>query len=211
MSVTKTGKIYTRSGPPEFWVAYNPKDKCIKGMGHGGKVSSKFIIVEPDPIFAAAGHNELSAFFLTIFYEGIRIDGPAGEFDANEILRRHNKVNEYDGINVLDFMVSTGAKIYPEITTHMLPGADPRPNVWDVPDNDNEFMINVIKHLGIRGMIKSIYVNNGFTFDELFGLVDFFFNAGTKPRRNYVFKLDEAARAALMPPFSQKEVKKLIG
>lgn len=74
----------------------------------------------------------------------------------------------------LDFMVLTGAKkrYYRqpsgEITDLMSLGAtDIRPVIADVEDNDRALMFKVIEQLGIPGVLKYLYAQEGISFVEL--------------------------------------------
>jgi hypothetical protein len=127
--------------------------------------------------------NYLAAFFYKIYAAGLFIGGSqsvdlhrsivsAGLYNPPLVLNGLTVLagsDPYEGIRPLDFMALTGAKIVPEgIGAYIPSAANPtppaRPHLWEVADGDadgRKNMFDVIKFMGMWGLVKHLYIAKG--------------------------------------------------
>lgn len=162
-------------------------------------ISSPYYILEPtfthptiglykdvnaDPIDAESNiaRNEFESFLLHLYGAGVFISSTTVNHDLDADMVSGSIASMYNDVNVLDFMVLTGAKVrnykQPDGTIldlMTLGYDDDRPNLTDVPNLDQTLMKDVIKHVGLKGFVPYLYAAEGIDFDTFTELVLFFY------------------------------------
>lgn len=135
------------------------------------------------PIFG----GELPAFLFIIYGAGVVLDDPNISFDLDrdiqaagldEILQPTGySEGQYDKVQPLDFCVITGRKEYKYLEDHMNIAKNwnpeknqfdttPRPPLTEQPNGKEDLFLSIIKHLGISGIIGSMYASEAMSWKE---------------------------------------------
>ena len=184
--ISPSGQTIYKTSDTGFWASYDPRNekKPLRGIGYNqATVRNRYPIVLTDALFLMAyGGKEFSAFLMTIYKAGLHISEEgvkdfnlhrdivkAGNFDYSDPDPANWK-DSYGEMKPLDFMVLTGAIIYPEIMTHIPSAENPtppaRPEIYTLPKGDSNLMFMVIKHLGMWGVLQHLFLKGGITFQE---------------------------------------------
>lgn len=145
--------------------------------------------VDADPIDDASNiaRNEFESFLLHLYGADVFISSTDVYHDLDADMEAGGITSMYDGVNVLDFMVLTSAKVrnykQPDGTIldlMTLGYDDTRPNLTDVPDLDQTLMKDVIKHVGLKGFVPYLYAAEGIDFATFAELILFFYPDATE-------------------------------
>lgn len=224
MGVTTENGISTKTGAG-FYAIFNPQNefKDIRSIGYskGGKVKSKFFILEPNPLLVGAFNSEFGAFLTTVYKAGLNVAGEETRFDLTALLLQNGLINynslqtgtpedwvdPFKEIFALDFLVLCGIIQY-DISPHLGPSGTPRPAVSSFELGDKQNMFDVIKFMGLSGFLHYLFIAKAMTWEEYRDCIFYFFPDSTE-RRNYITRLNYVLRFynLLIGPGQMKELK----
>ena len=198
--------IYKRTATENgFFVCFDATDhiKPLKSIHYNDiNTSTEYYILEPmltHPVIgmyidpdgdlndaANIARNEFESFLLHLYAAGVFISSTDDYHDLDADMVEAGITSMYDGVNVLDFLVLTGAKVrnYKQsdgtiLDLMTLGPSDTRPNLTDVPDIDISLVKDVVKHIGLKGFVPYLYAAEGIDFDTFAELVLFFYPDAT--------------------------------
>lgn len=221
--------LYNRTGDPDFYAIFEGTGvKSILRIHYDGRnVLDKNPILEPaytHPLFGRGPdpenpiRSDLEVFLLTIYFANLYLGSDKIINDLHADLVAAGITAQYDTLNVIDFMVLTGAKEReyrkPDNTVGdimTLGSADPRPTLLEVDDtpDGNELMIEIIKYRGFRGFIPNLYAKKGISFEDLVDLVKHFFPDLTDRANYYANELGPQLKLKQVPIFTTTQLKAL--
>lgn len=216
MAVTIDRRGFFNKTGEGFYALTDPKDdsKPLINIGYleeKGQIQTKWAIVEPDPVLVAVFQSEFSAFLTTVYKAGFNIAGDTTKFNLTDIMVEKGLIDfstmqagsspedwkdAFLQIFVLDVMALLGAVAY-DVSKHIRtpnnPNPPERPKVWEVPQLDRTNMLDVIKFLGLWGILHHLYIERGLNWEEYkFCILSFF--PDLEDRRAYINKITYVLR-----------------
>lgn len=168
--------ISIRTGSPDYFAVYDPSvinavvdihysgakyivknKKILEPLYDHPSIGRGITLLHPDPV-----RTDLEVFLLSIYALNLFLGSDMYLNDFNQDLEDASLLGEYDSINIIDFMVLTGAKerTYRDKDNEMidimsLGPEDSRPKLSEVEDTEegNILMIDIIKYRGLKGFI----------------------------------------------------------
>lgn len=227
---TPNGKVYIRSGDPDYFAVVDPAlgvKPVIDIRFQGGKyqVLNK-IIIEPAYSHPVIGRideqnpvrTDLEVFLLTLYFGDFFLGYDKYQNDFDSYITASGLSGEYDSINIIDFMVLTGAKERnyrkPDNTVEdimKLGPADPRPSLSEVEDTKegNQLMIEIIKYRGLKGFIPHLYASKAISFEDLVEIVEHFYPDIAERNKYYASELGPKLKQKQAPLFNSSQLQKL--
>lgn len=222
---------WKRSGPACFYAVFDPTNRStLLELGYSANtIVRKTPMISANPalwyeidlstgtpvIDAESGlpvevRSEFEAFLLTIYMAGLHLasmDSPY--FDLDEQMSAAGILSQYAKVATLDFLVLTGAKVYPDLKKHLKTPLNPnptaRPDLWEVEDGNRQAMMITIKKIGLKGFIQYLYAGRGITFDEYLELVREFYPVGAE-RLSYLSTAIPFFRENLIEWFTDEQL-----
>ena len=227
--------IYIRTGSPDYFVVFDPHGiKEVIDIRYSG---AKYIvknkeIIEPwyshpiigrgigyDPLSPLKpARSDLEVLLLTIYFKDLFLGSDKVLNDFNSDMESASMLGEYDSINIIDFMVLTGAKerTYRAPNNSMidimtLGPDDERPKLSEVNDTEegNTLMIDIIKYRGLKGFIPHLFAAKAISFDNLVSLVEYFYPDIPARKDYYSLSLGPMLKQKQAPLFNSNQLKKL--
>lgn len=193
-----------------FYAIFDPTNefKDIHQIGYttGGRVLSKFFILEPNPVLVGAFNSQFGAFLTTVYKAGLNVAGESTRFDLTGLLVQNGLIDfaslqggtpatwkdPFKEIFALDFLVLCGIIEY-DITPHLGKEGSPRPAVSSFEIGDKTNMFDVIKYMGLWGFLHHLFIAKAMTWEEYRDCIFFFFPEAAE-RRKYLIRLNYVFR-----------------
>lgn len=234
MAVTKTnipeGELVIRSGPADYFAVVDTSIG-ITPVVDIRYSSAKYRVINKEIIEPAYTHpligridqanpvrSDLEVFLLTLYFGNFYLGYDKIQNIFDTYIKDNNLTGDYDSINVIDFMVLTGAKERnyrkPDNTVQdimQLGPADARPTLSEVEDTDegNRLMIDIVKYRDLRGFIPHLFAAKAISFDDLVEVVEHFYPDLVDRNNYYATDLGPNLKLKQAPLFNSSQLQKL--
>lgn len=241
MSVTQSlvdgNPLWKRSGAADFYAVFDHTQAhkpLVQICYNDNTVWSGLYILEPDYTHPKIGlypdpetnpvdpnleiRNKLESFLLHLYGAGVFIADTEIFYDLDSDIMSAGIGSMYETVNVLDFMVLTGAKrqhyklpdgTIKDLTT-LGPGDDDiRTFLTDVENEDWQLMNDIIKHIGLKGLVPYLYASRGIDFATFAELILFFYPDTPTRKAYFATTLDPFLKSKRVPIFTQSQLQTL--
>lgn len=156
---------------PTYYCVFDPANlRRVRMFGYlrEGAISSTYLLASnamPSPLsdaVTADPKRELEMFLKYIYAAGVQLSSDQ-QFTLDADMQAAGISSHYSRINLVDWFSLTKAKVL-DLTKY--PDGQPRPSLTELPDGDRSNMFDIIRSLGMVGLLPHLLVPGGITFAE---------------------------------------------
>lgn len=187
--------------------------KPLTGLGYfTGTLHTKDSVIVPDSGLISVGINPFSAFLMSMYNAGLHIAGGGNVFfDLSQQMDEAGQLSDFESVQILDFMSLLGAVLY-DATIHIQTPTNPTPparppvaTILAQSPGDPALMLEVMKHLGLSGILKFLYGERGISFEQFCECWTFFYPTQELQEQHYETTINYLRTKGIMLTGAQSE------